>query len=101
MMLWTAFEVASHQSRFEAVCESRARLNFRWFLMSFLSPETDVSSPDVNCADSDIRGSCVWPSPRKNKEKQGSRPQLLSLSHFLPPPPLPWEEHPPAPTMRP
>ena len=29
MMLCTALEVASHQSRFEAVCASRARLNLR------------------------------------------------------------------------
>ena len=48
MMLCTALEVASHQSRFVAVEESRAKLNFKLPWTRAFSPGTDLSSAEWN-----------------------------------------------------
>ena len=55
MTLWAALEVASHQSRLDAVWASRAIVNFKWFWMRVLRPETDLSRADTKASGSDIR----------------------------------------------
>ena len=61
--------MASHQSRLDAVWASRAIVNFKWFWMRVLRPETDLSRADTKASGSDIRVGVSTERAKRSRKK--------------------------------